>query len=296
MLKHGRTQFVICFLAPAVLLYAVFVVVPLLQTFQYSVFDWRGFSMNKTFAGMKNFNWAINSSEYHTSLKNTVWLMVVAGSAMLSLALSLALAIHNSGKSARMMRGIFLFPHIVSLVVVALLWKFLLHPSIGLANLSLRGLGLGHLETAWLGNKATALPSVGLAFIWWGIGFYIMLFLAGITSIPGEVNEAANLDGAKGWRKFRAVTWPLLWSVKRVAITYVIIHVVNVFALVELMTQGGQPDRATEVTLTYLYEAGIQASKYGRGSAMAVINFALIMAITGLVLWLFRRSPEESRA
>jgi N-acetylglucosamine transport system permease protein len=179
---------------------------------------------------------------------------------------------------------------------VSLLWKFLYHPTIGLINSMLSGLGLGRFAETWLGDKAFALPSVTAAFIWWALGFYVMLFTAGLASIPGEVREAAELDGARGAVRFWKVTWPMLWSVKRVALTYVVINVMNIFALVFLMTRGGDPDRATETTLTYLYEVGFESSKFGHASAIAVANFTLSMILAGAILLLYRRSPEEGRA
>ncbi|RYG47597.1 sugar ABC transporter permease, partial [bacterium] len=126
------------------------------------------------------------------------------------------------------------------------------------------------------------------------VGFYIMLFEAGLKQVPEEVNEAAALDGSLGWHRFRNVTWPLLWSVKRVAVIYLVINSMNVFALVFLMTRGG-PDHASEVMLTHLYEQAFVNSSFGYATAVAIGNSFVVMALTLLILFVFRRNPVEGR-
>ena len=183
----------------------------------------------------------------------------------------------------------------MSLVVVAIVWQFIYNPSFGLLTSGMNAAGLGKATRAWLGDESTALPAVGVVFVWYIVGFYITLFAAGLRTIPGEVHEAAQLDGAHGLQKFWRVTWPMLWAVKRVAAVYLIVNVLNIFALVYLTTQGG-PDRKTEVILTYLYESAFKNNQFGYATAIAVVNFILAMALCGLVLFLYRRNPEAARA
>ena len=132
--------------------------------------------------------------------------------------------------------------------------------------------------------------------MWHALGFYVLLFLAGIKGIDGETMEAAALDGSTGLHRLRTVTWPLLWSVKRVAAVYLVINVLNVFALVMLMTNGGEPDRHTAMPLTYLYQSAFENSQFGYATAIAVVDFALAMILTGLVLAATRRDPTAARA
>jgi N-acetylglucosamine transport system permease protein len=211
------------------------------------------------------------------------------------LGLLLAHAAQGGGKTAKALRAIYLFPQAISLVVVAIIWQFLYNPSFGLVDSAAKQAHLPIPSSGWLGDPHTALPAVTVAFIWYVLGFYIMLFAAGIKNIPEDVLEAAHLDGADGFRRFRMVTWPLLWSVKRVAVTYIAINVLNVFALVQVMTAGG-PDRRTDTILTYLYEAGFQHTQLGYASTVAASNFVVAMVISLFILWLFRRNPEASRA
>jgi N-acetylglucosamine transport system permease protein len=116
-----------------------------------------------------------------------------------------------------------------------------------------------------------------------------------LKGIPQEVNEAADLDGAKGMTKFWRVTWPMLWSVKRVAIVYIVINVMNIFALVYLMTKG-QPDRKTEVMLTYLYEQAFTNGQFGYATSLAVANFVVAMGLSLILMFVFRKNPEGARA
>ncbi len=291
----SRTCFIAAFLAPAALLYGLFVVLPLIQSFQLSLFRWRGVSQQRTFVGLENFRSLLQDEVFRKALGNNLWLLGIGGFAILVLGLALAHAMQSAGKASRFLRGIYLFPQIISLVVVAILWTFLYNPSFGLLTAGFKAVGLGGLAKPWLGDSATALPAVGVAFLWYVLGFYIMLFSAGLRAIPAEVDEAAELDGAKGMRKFWGVTWPMLWSVKRVAVTYIVINVMNVFALVYLMTQGG-PDRSTEVMLTYLYEQAFKNSQFGYATALATANFLIAMLLAAGVMAFFRRNPERSES
>ncbi|MBC8063916.1 MAG: sugar ABC transporter permease, partial [Chlorobia bacterium] len=139
------------------------------------------------------------------------------------------------------------------------------------------------------------LAAVGVAFVWYALGFYIMLFGAGLKQIPDEVNEAAHLDGSGGLHKFRTITWPLLWSVKRIATIYIVINVLNIFALVWVMTGGG-PNRATETLLTLLYKSAFGESQFGYGTSVAVMNFVLAMVLAAILMFVFRKNPEERRS
>jgi len=292
MRKRGSGVFVAAFLAPAVLLYAIFVLIPLVQAFQLSAFRWRGVSPNRTFVGWDNYRQLAQDGIFWRSLQNNGLLLVGAGLATLALGILLAKATTAPGRLAAAVRSVYLFPQIVSLVVVAILWQFLLHPTIGIVNAALAG--LGQERVTWLGQPSTALPSVGAALVWYLLGFYVLLFTAGLKQIPAEVIEAAQLDGASGWRRFRRIEWPMLWSVKRIATTYLAISVLNVFALVWVMTKGG-PDSATEVALTYLYRQYDENFQFGYATTIAAVNFVVAMALGLGIMAYFRRDPSEGR-
>lgn len=290
-----RGWFIALFLAPAVLIYGGLVIVPLLQAFAFSTYRWRGVSAQKTFIGAENFVQLGQDLAFRKAVVNNLTLLLVGGFVVLVLALLLAHALSGTGRGARTLRSLILLPQMTSLVVVAILWMFVFNPQFGLLTSGLRAVGLDGWVRTWLGERDTALPSVGVAFVWYATGFYVMLFAAGLRALPGEVKEAAELDGATGWTRFSRVTWPMLWSVKRIAIVHLVITVVNVFVLVYLMTQGG-PDRATEMMLTYLYESAFKNSRFGYATAIAVANFVIVMLLSVAILAAFRRDPTEARA
>ncbi len=249
--------------------------------------------MNRKFVGFSNFIKLFHDNFFWNAAGNNIKLLVGAGFITIVLAVALAHALKGGGPAAKLLRSVYLFPQVISLVAVAVMWSFIFNPQ-GLLNGGLNELKLKNLTQTWLGDPKFALISVGVAFIWFVLGFYIMLFAAGLQNIPEETFEAAELDGALGLRRFWSITWPLLWSVKKVAVVYLVVNVFNIFALVQLMTRGG-PDRASDVMLSYLYEKAFTQSQFGYATAMALGNFVIIMSLSVITLFLFRRDPTERR-
>lgn len=274
-------------------MYLAFVGYPLVQALILSLYRFRGVSARRKFIGAENFQKLWADDIFRRAVTNNLLLLAGAGVVILVLALLLSHALRGGGKMAKAARAVYLFPQIVSLVVVAVLWQFIFNPT-GLFNAGLEKTGLKDLTKPWLGESKWALAAVGVTFVWWAVGFYIMIFEAGLKQIPEEVNEAAALDGSLGWHRFRNVTWPLLWSIKRVAVIYLVINTMNVFALVFLMTRGG-PDHRSEVMLTYLYDQAFVNSTFGYATAVAIGNFVVVMLLTLVVLAVFRRNPVEAR-
>lgn len=294
MRRRQRSLFIATFLAPAVLLYGAFVVLPLLQSFELSLFRWRGVSANRTYVGLENFQKLAQDDVFRAALGHNLLLFVVGGAVLIAISVAVAHGLQGGGRIAKTLRAVVLFPQVISLVVVAILWMFLYNPSFGLIDGTLKSMGLESWSRPWLAEKAWALLAVGVAFLWYAAGFYVMLFAAGLKQIPEEISEAASLDGSVGFHRFRTVTWPMLWSVKKIAWAYVAINVMNVFALVYLMTQGG-PDRGTEVMLTYLYEQAFKNGQFGYSTALAIANFAVAMLLSLAVFGWYRKNPMGAR-
>ncbi len=292
--KRGRGLFIVSFLAPAALIYIGFVVYPLLQSFALSLYRWRGLSLRKTYVGPENFVNLSHDDVFWRSVRDNLTLFVVGGVCIIAISIAVAHGLQGRGWVPKTLRSVVLFPQMISLVAVAVLWMFIFNPQFGLVTSFLNAVGLRGWVHTWLGEPGTALPSVGVAFTWYAVGFYIMLFAAGLKAIPADINEAAELDGATGLVRFGRVTWPMLWSVKRIAVVHLAISVVNVFALVFLMTKGG-PDHATEVMLTYLYSNAFEYSQFGYATAIAVANFVIVMLLAVAILLAFRRDPTERR-
>jgi ABC-type sugar transport system permease subunit len=249
------------------------------------MFRFRGVSTKRTFVGPQYFQNLWTDETFWRALTNGLSLVVIGGSLIIGLALLLGHATTGRDAGSKILRSVYLFPQVVSVVAVAVLWRFVFHPSAGF----LKG-----PDNGWLGDTKTAWPIVIFVFVWMSLGFYIMLFGAGISGIPKEIDEAAQLEGVTGFAKFRTVTWPLLWSIRRVAVVYVVINAMNCFALVNVMVEGGGPANSAEVMLNYLYEL-MQASQFGKASALAVVNFFVALALSLVVMLLFRRNPEDGR-
>ena len=293
MKDRTRIPFVARYLAPALLLYGLFVIWPLIQSFQVSMYRWRGISAKRTYLGVGNYKRLfLEDPVFIQTIKNNVFLLSVCGLAVIAISVSVALAMQGRGRDVKFLRSVFLIPQVLSLTVVAILWRFIYNPNFGLVPALTQMLGYG--KVAFLGGRSTALAAVALAFIWYAVGFYIMLFSAGLRQIPEEINEAAMLDGATPAQRFWRVTWPLLWSVKRTAVIYLAITISNLFSLVFLMTEG-KPDRATEMPLTYLYEQAFVNSEFGYATSIAVVNFVFVMLLSGAIMSAFRNDPTQRR-
>lgn len=285
-----RTLFIIGYLAPAVLLYAVFVVVPLLQSFYYSMFAWRGVSTKMTFVGAANLTKVVGDPLTKTAGINQFLLLSCGGTLLILLAVAIAHALLQPTRLGRAVQSILLFPQVISTVVVALVWYFMWNPSFGLLTKSADFVGFPLPKTGVLGTYGWANAAILIAFVWQALGFYVILFGAGIKNIDGEVMEACELDGADGFSKFSKVTWPLLWSVKRVAVMYVVSNVMAMFALVKLMTNTN-PDGATHVFLTLMHQKGWEHSRMGEASAVAVVSFVVSIVLGTLVWRVIGRDP-----
>jgi len=191
-----------------------------------------------------------------------------------------------------MYRAIYLFPNVISVVAVAVLWSFVYHPTFGILNSALKAIGMQGPVNGWLGDANTALPSIIATGIWYSLGFYIVLLLAGVQSIPRTFYEAAEIDGAGSWQQFRHVTIPLVWEVLKLAVIYLIIHTLGIFGLVWVMTEGG-PSNHPETLLTYLYRLAFQESNFGYATALGVVVFLVIFAISIGCSRLMKRETVE---
>ena len=280
------------FLAPAILLYGVFFVLPMAQAFYYSLFRWRGLSQNKELIGIQNFAQLAGDPIFWMALKHNFTFLVAGILITLPLALFFGYVISRKVRGASTYRAVFLFPNIISIVAVAVLWSFIYNMQFGLLNAFLKQIGLEQLTTGWLGEPRTALPAVIATSVWYQLGFYIVLFIAGIQSIPPSFYEAASIDGANQLQSFRHITIPLLWEILKLALVYIVIQTMNVFGLVWVMTEGG-PSNHTETMLTYLYRKAFAESLYGYGTALGVVVFILVLGIALTSIRAMKREVVE---
>jgi multiple sugar transport system permease protein len=265
------------FVAPALLLMGLFVIVPAVWGICLSFTQFDGIRPPR-FIGVENYARLMDDELVGSTLLNTAIFVVLTLPTSLFLSLMVALALHQKWFVGRSwMRGIYFLPNVTSLAAVAFVWEWILNPEYGLANAALRGLGMKGL--GWLGDPALAMPTVAGVSVWHGLGFGVLIYLAGLRSIPEEVYEASKLDGAGFWQGFRHVTWPLLMPTTMFLTIMGVIGGFQVFQSVYIMTGGGPLDR-TRVYLFYLWQSAFQTLEMGYASAMAVLLFAIVMILT----------------
>jgi multiple sugar transport system permease protein len=266
------------FLLPSFLLLIIFVVVPLFFSLFLSFHQWNIISPQKPFVGLANFRHLLHDGLFWKAMKNTAifTLQVPAGMAV---ALFVAILVNQRLKGIHIFRTIFFLPSVSSFVAVALVWQWLYQPQYGLVNFILRQIGLGPVP--WLSSPKTALLSIMLMTIWMGIGYQMVIFLAGLQGIPSDLYEAATMDGASSWQRFRSITLPLLKPTTFFVLITSVIGSFQVFTSVYVMTQGG-PNHATDVVVYHIYQNAWEYLRMGYASAMSWILFVVILIATAL--------------
>ena len=271
------------FVSPALLIIAIFVVLPCLAGIGLSFMRYDAIAPAR-YVGAENYARMASDPLIATSLWNTLYYVILTLPTGLFLALTVAVTIHQKWFVGRdWVRGIYFLPNVTSLVAVAFVWEWLLNPEYGLANAGLRAIGLP--GQGWLSDPSLAMICVAAVGVWHSLGFGILVYLAGLTSISEDVYEAATLDGASSWQQFVAVTWPLLMPTTMFLTMMGVIGGFQVFQSVYIMTGGGPLDR-TRVYLHYLWQTAFQNLEMGYASAMAVLLFIIVLVLT-LVQWRF---------
>jgi N-acetylglucosamine transport system permease protein len=288
---RDKYKLIVPFLAPSVLLYVVFVLYPYLQAMYISLTRWRGLSRNLTFIGLENFQRMFNDELFWNALRHNAAYLITLPLITISFALFLAFLLTQGIAGAKFYRVTFFFPQVMSVVAIGVLWSFVYHPTMGVLTSLLRLVGVAN-PPVWLGNPDTALGAVGAVVVWQAVGFYMVLFIAGMESIPNTYYEAATIDGATRWHIFWSITLPLLWDTVRTALVFLAIGAIDMFAIVQTMTQGG-PSRATDVLATYLYERAFLQSEFGYATAIAVSMFLLVLTLSTVLLRVTQRESLE---
>ena len=279
-------------IAPAFILFLIFMVYPTVSVFVMSLYKWGGYSAAKTFVGLSNFRALMEDGRFIGSFKNSVILLVLVTAVTLALSLWCANVLTRERiKWKGLFRVIFYIPNILSAVVIAAIFSAVYDPSRGLAN-SLLGI-LGIEPVMWLGDRGVVIYSIAIAMIWQATGYYMVMYMSSMSAVPGSLYEAADIEGASGKTKFFSVTLPLIWTNVRTTLTFFIISSINIsFLLVRAMTGGG-PDGASEVFLSYMYEQAYTNSSYGYGMAIGVVIFVFSFALSALVNLITRRETVE---
>jgi raffinose/stachyose/melibiose transport system permease protein len=280
------------FVAPGLLIYAAVVLYPSVTGVLYAFTDWTGLNKNKSFVGLKNFDTLLHDDRALGALRNTLLLTVAIVVVQNGVGLLLALGVHSRIKSRLLLRAVFFAPVVVSPVMIAFLWKYVYNPApeAGLNGI-LGAVGLGALRRDWLGNPSLALWSVAVMVVWQYAGYSMVVFLAGLEGIDKDVKEAATIDGAGMFTRFRYVTWPLLAPATTINVMLSTIGGLKLFDQVFAATNGG-PGFATETLSTVLYKEAFVFGHYGYSTAVALV-LALFVAAVSLVQIRYLRSRED---
>ncbi|AZI44369.1 sugar ABC transporter permease [Deinococcus psychrotolerans] len=266
------------FLAPSLLLFMVFVLLPVLAAFGISFSSWDLFTAPH-WAGLDNYRQLLFEDKlFHKVMRNTFFYVIWTVPVQMILAFFVALLLNRGVWGQNALRVIYFLPVVSSTVAVALIWSWIFNSNFGVLNALLSAVGVQDLP-GWLNSSKYALPALIIVAIWQGLGYSMVLFLAGLQGIPREAYEAGEIDGAVGWKKHRFITLPLLSPTTFFVAIVSLIGSFQVFDLAFVMTQGG-PANATNTIVYYVYQNAFQFYRMGYASAAAMILFAIILAFT----------------
>lgn len=280
-----KNIFILSFLTPPLLIYVVFFIYPFLQSFRISFYKWSGYTKDMEFVGLANFKKMIKDSAVFSAFKNDLFFIVVASVLIFIIAMFFAVTFTSKNyPEIGFYRVLYFFPNMLSIVIVALIWMFIYNPSFGLINGILQFFGYEGESIALLGSTKTVLAALVAPQVWMQLGFYMVLFIAAINTVPKSLYEAADIDGASNFRKFSSITLPSIWYTIQISIIFFIINTVNnAFALISVTTKGG-PYGSSEVLTTYYYKQAFVNSDFGYGTAIALSLFIFMFIVSLIVM------------
>jgi multiple sugar transport system permease protein len=285
---HGWLGYL--FVAPNFIGFSIFTLLPLVFAFAVSFAEWdvvSGIDGIK-WVGLRNFSQILNDGNFWQSSRLTLYYAGVSVPLTTLAGLLVALALNGPVPGRGVLRLMFFIPFIANSVAIASTWILLYHPRYSPLNNTLRNLGIED-PPLWLASSQWAMPALIIMAVWAGMGYAAVIYLAGLQSLPPDLYEAADLDGAGVFQKFRSITWPLLTPTTFFLLVTGFIGASQSFGMINLMTNGG-PGRATTVLSYYIYQNGFQFYRFGYAAAMAWFMFAAVLVLTMLLWWVQRRA------
>ena len=267
------------FLLPGGLLYLSLFVFPTLAAFYVSMTDWRGLDINAPFVGLSNYGTLVTDRLFQTVLGNNLRFTAVVLAGQTGLALIFALLLVRNTRWTVVLRTIFFTPLVISSVSIGFAWQFMYDPNIGVLNQLLRGAGLGGWTRTWIGDPNIAIYALAWVQMWVHIGEVMLIFIAGLQTIPEDLYEVGKLEGAGPWQRFRYITWPLLAPATAIVVALTTIQSFRAFDLILVMTDGG-PAQSTSILSLYIYQQAFAGFRFGYASAAAVVFMLIIAAFT----------------
>ncbi|MBD0741734.1 carbohydrate ABC transporter permease [Streptomyces sp. CBMA152] len=306
-MQHGKYRFIVGFLVLPLALYSLFVIWPFVQSIYYSFTDWTGLSPDFKMVGFDNYKRMFHDDIFWKSLRHSLLFVALLPLVTLGLALFFAFMLNVGGRRRKgaAIAGVrgsgfykiaYFFPQVLSIAIVALLFQFAYNPNNGVINSALKGVGLGSVQPNWLGDPKLALYCVMAVLVWSTVGFFVVLFSAGMASIPRDFYEAALLDGASRFTTFFRITLPLLWDTVQSGWVYMGILALGAeaFASVQIMTVGpGGPDYSTTVLPLYVYQSAFRDGQAGYATTIGVALLVVTLLFAAIVMRLGRRERLE---
>ncbi|GAA4048992.1 sugar ABC transporter permease [Arthrobacter methylotrophus] len=292
-LTFDKVSFFVVFLGLPLAIYLLFVIWPFIQAFGYSLTDWSGFSPKQNFIGLENYQKLFTDDIFMKAMGNNILLVIFLPIITIILSLVLATLVTVGGGSRGQIKGlrnssfyrvVSFFPYTIPAIAIGIMWGQIYDPSGGLLNGILTSLGLEQFKAfAWLGDKSTAMIATMFVIVWGFIGFYMVLFVAGIKGIPAELFEAARIDGAGRFRTAVSITIPLIRDNIQTAYIYMGILALDAFVYMAALNSGGGPDNSTLVMSQQLFFTAFTKGQFGLASAMGVVLAVATLIFSGLV-------------
>lgn len=285
-------RFIITGLLPALVIYSLFVFVPVIWSAYYGFFNWSGIGEAK-YTGLSNYAEILRDPVFWRALKNNVVFVLASVFGQIPLALALAVLLHKSNLLQRFLRSAIFLPMVLSTVVIGMIWQYIYHPQIGILNFLLDALKLSSWKLQWLSDGKIAIYSLIPPLIWSYVGLYLIIFMSALQNIPGEIHDAAKIDGVSGVRKLLSISLPMIKNTVQVAVVLCISGSLKSFDLVYIMTKGG-PAHATELLATYMYNSTFSTYRYGFGSAISTSIMIISLLLIGTSQWLTNRKKDAA--
>lgn len=281
----------IIMIMPAVILFTVFYLAPIFISVYYSFTDFSGIGAAK-FIGFKNYQVLLKDKFFFIALKNTFIILIGITITILPLSFIVALLLEKPFRGSGVVQSMIFAPNVIAPILVGLIWLFILDPKMGMINAILRSIGLGDYQQQWIGGKTLTPYSVAFVYLWQVLGFYTTINMAGLRSIPADIYEAAEIDGANYFQRIRKITIPMMKNTIVINTILIITGGFKIFETVKQLTNGG-PNHMSDVLVTYMYDTTFTSSRYGYGMAVATVSFVLCLIFSIIYLVNVGKSLEQ---
>ena len=276
---------------PAVILFTVFFLAPIFISVYYSFTDFSGIGAAK-FIGFKNYQVLLKDKFFFIALENTFIILIGITITILPLSFIVALLLEKPFRGSGVVQSMIFAPNVIAPILVGLIWLFILDPKMGMINAILRSIGLSDYQQQWIGGKTLTPYSVAFVYLWQVLGFYTTINMAGLRSIPADIYEAAEIDGANYFQRIRKITIPMMKNTIVINTILIITGGFKIFETVKQLTNGG-PNHMSDVLVTYMYDTTFTSSRYGYGMAVATVSFVLCLIFSIIYLVNVVKSLEQ---